>query len=68
MCRDLLSDLPVISREVKHPCSHVLHSHNVYCSSQKRVHIRQILPDNAIHRNELNQRFLLYVGLSKWEA
>ena len=68
-CYELLSDLRVISREVKYPCSHVLlYPHNVYRSGQKRVHIRQILPDDAIHRNELNQRFLLYVGLSKWEA
>jgi hypothetical protein len=68
-CCELLSDLLLISREVKYPCSHVLlYPQNVYCSGQKRVHIRQILPDDTIHRNELNQRFLLYVGLSKREA
>lgn len=68
-CCEFLSDLPVISREAKYQCSHVLLSpHNVYRTGQKRVRIRQLLPVDAIHRNELNQRFLLYAGLSKWEA
>lgn len=68
-CHELPSDLPLISREVKYPCSHVLLlPQNVYCTGQERYTSARYYPTIQSIETNWTRRFFFMLLWVKGEA